>query len=326
VLGALFAILSAASFALNNATVRRGVVSGTPIQAMAVSVPLGVVCFLPLAFLSGQLMRLPQFPRAAVAWMAGLGVLHFVIGRYCNFRANSVAGVNLTAPVVQLQVVVTMVLAVIVLHEPCTALQMIGGALILAGSLITQRAPVRTAAVERPATIPLFVPRILAGYLFASLAAMAYGTTPIMARFALEHTGPSTGILGGLIAYVAATAVAALALLSPQVRGNIAGLGRGNARWFALSGVFVAAAQGFFFAAVAVAPVMLVMPLLQLSLAFRMLFSTWLNPHHEVIGPMVLAGVVVSVAGALLVSIDTSLIVNFLSVPEAAARILLWRV
>ena len=113
-LGAIFAILSAASFALNNATVRRGVVSGTPIQAMAVSVPLGVVCFLPVALLTGELMRLPQFPFAGAAWMAGLGVLHFVIGRYCNFRANAVAGVNLTAPVVQLQVVVTMFMAVIV--------------------------------------------------------------------------------------------------------------------------------------------------------------------------------------------------------------------
>ena len=58
------------------------------------------------------------------------------------------------------------------------------------------------------------MPRYLAGYIFASLAALAYGTTPIMARFALEHTGPATGILGGLIAYVAATAVVALALLS----------------------------------------------------------------------------------------------------------------
>ena len=70
--------------------------------------------------------------------MAGLGVLHFVIGRYFNFKANQVAGINLTAPVVQLQVVVTMVLAVLVLHEPCTLLQMIGGVVMLAGSLITQ--------------------------------------------------------------------------------------------------------------------------------------------------------------------------------------------
>ena len=326
-LGALFAILSAASFALNNATVRRGVVSGTPIQAMAVSVPLGVVCFLPLAFLTGGLMRLTQFPGAALAWMAGLGVLHFVIGRYCNFRANSVAGVNLTAPVVQLQVVVTMVLAVIVLHEPCTALQMIGGALIIAGSLITQRAPARTATVEtaKPAA-PLFAPQYLAGYVFASLAALAYGTTPIMARFALEHTGPATGILGGLISYIAATAVVALPLFSSEIRRNVFSLSRDNARWFALSGVFVAAAQGFFFAAVSVAPVMLVMPLLQLSLAFRMLFSTWLNPSHEIVGPLVLAGVVISVAGALMVSIDTSLIVNALALPEALARLLLWRV
>ena len=128
-LGAIFAILSAAAFALNTAMARRGVVSGTPIQAMAVTVPLGVVCFLPLAFLTGELMRLPQFPMTATAWMAAVGVVHFVIGRYCNFRSNALAGVNLTAPVVQLQVVVTMIMAVVVLHEPCTALQMIGGAL-----------------------------------------------------------------------------------------------------------------------------------------------------------------------------------------------------
>jgi drug/metabolite transporter (DMT)-like permease len=232
------------------------------------------------------LFRLPQFPQTAVAWMAGLGVLHFVFGRYCNFRANSVAGVNLTAPVVQLQVVVTMVLAVVVLHEPCTALQMLGGVLIIAGSLITQRAPARTAGAEtKESALPVFAPRYLAGYLFASLAAIAYGTTPVMARFALENTGPLTGLLGGLVSYVAATAVVSLALLSPQVRQNVFAMNRGNARWFALSGVFVAAAQGFFFAAVSVAPVMLVMPLLQLSLAFRMLFSTWLNPAHEIVGP-----------------------------------------
>lgn len=328
-LGAVLAILSAASFALNNAMVRRGVVSGTPIQAMAISVPIGVICFVPMAFIAGELFRFTQFPKTAAAWMAGLGVLHFVVGRYCNFRANQAAGVNLTAPVTQLQVVVTMVLAVIVLHEPCTALQMLGGVLILAGSLITQRQRLsaRPAAVDgSPPAAPAFVPRIVAGYFFASIAALAYGTTPIMARFALEHTGPSTGILGGLIAYVAATAVVALPLLSGQVRRNVVSLKRENARWFACSGVFVAAAQGFFFCAIAVAPVMLVMPLLQLSLLFRILFSTWLSPDHEIFGTLVLAGVATSVTGALLVSIDSKLIVDFLAVPESLAGLLLWRV
>src|ERR1043165_10131103 len=111
---------------------------------MAISVPMGIVCFLPVALALGELSRLTQFSLTAMGWMAGLGVLHFLIGRYCNFKANQVAGVNLTAPVVQLQVVVTMVMAVVVLHEPCTALQNLGGVVILAGSLITQRAPART--------------------------------------------------------------------------------------------------------------------------------------------------------------------------------------
>jgi hypothetical protein len=40
----------------------------------------------------------------------------------------------------------------------------------------------------------------------------------------------------------------------------------------------------------------------------------------------VFAGVVISVTGALMVSIETSLIVNFLVIPEPIARVLLWRV
>jgi drug/metabolite transporter (DMT)-like permease len=325
VLGAFFAILSAASFALNTAMARRGVISGTPIQGMAVTVPLGVLCLLPFTLVTGELLRLPQFPIAAIGWMAAVGVVHFIIGRYCNFRSNAEAGVNLTAPVVQLQVLVTMVMAVAVLHEPCTALQMIGGALIIAGSVITQQAPARTAEQEK-AGVPRFVPRYAAGYLFAALAAVSYGSTPVMARFALEGTGPATGILGGLISYAAATAVAVLALVLPAIRTNVFAITPSNARWFAASGVFVAAAQAFFFMGVAVAPVMLVMPLLQFSLVFRMLFSTWLNPTHEIVGPLVLAGVAISVAGALTVSIETGLIVDALGLPEPLARVLLWRV
>jgi drug/metabolite transporter (DMT)-like permease len=333
VLGAIFSLLSAAAFALNNASVRRGVISGTPIQAMAISVPLGVICFLPIVLLAGEFGAIARFPHQAAAWMAGLGVLHFVIGRYFNFKANQVAGTNLTAPVIQLQAVVTMVLAVTILHEPCTLLQAFGGVVMVAGSLVTQRQPPQTAATPPPkresgdAGLPPFIPLYLAGYVFSIGAAVAYGTTPIMARFALAHTGPSTGLIGGLIAYVAATIIVGLIFLaSPSLRRNASGLKLANARWFAFSGVLVAAAQGFFFCAVALAPVLFVMPLMQTSLAFRMLFSTWLSPHHEVYGALVLAGVAISLIGALLVSMDSAFIVGAVPLPEALARFLLWRV
>lgn len=334
-LGAILAVLSAASFALNNAAARRGVVTGSPTQGMAISIPVGVVCFLPVTLVAGELSRLTQFPPTAAAWMAGVGLLHFVLGRFCNYSANQSAGVNLTAPVIQLQVVVTLVLAVVILHEPCTLLQAFGGVLIVSGSLVTQQQraspranPVGASAATSPSkpNTPAFTPRYLKGYVFATLAALAYGSSPIMARFALEHTGPTSGIVGGLIAYAAATTVVALALLWPPVRREVFAIGRESARWFAYSGVFVAMAQGFFFCAVAVAPVLLVMPLLQTSLAFRLLFSTWLNPDHEVFGKIVLAGVAVSVTGALLVSIDTNILLSAFAVPDAIAQVLRWRV
>src|SRR5262249_17109866 len=229
-LGAVLAVLSAITFALNNAAARRGVVTGTPIQGMAITVPLGVVGFLLLRVGGGQIGRRGESPPVAAAWMAGVGVMHFIFGRYCNYRASQAAGVNLTGPVVQLQVIVTLVLAVVILHEPCTVLQMIGGVFILAGALITQHQPASARAAPPPpagdaparsaAATPVFVPHNVIGVLFASLAALGYGTSPILARTALAHTGVGNGILGGLIAYVAATAVVALALLWPPLRRN----------------------------------------------------------------------------------------------------------
>ena len=320
-LGAILSLLSAASFGLNITAARRGVVTGTPIQGTALTLPVGVACFLPVAIAAGQIARLNAFPAAAAGWMSAVGLLHFLFGRYCNFRANQEAGVNITAPVVQLQIVVTLVLAVIILREPCSVLQIIGAVVMVAGALVTQYQ--RPASAAGPGAA--FVPRYLPGYLFASLAALAYGTSPIMARFALASTGARSGILGGLIAYCAATAVLGLALIWPRLRHDVVAIKRENVRWFVYSGVFVAMAQGFFFSAVAVAPIMVVSPLLQFSLLFRFLFSKVLNPEHEVFGWLVIAGVGTSMLGSLAVAADTETILRFLPLPEWLAVALRWR-
>ncbi|MSQ19246.1 MAG: EamA family transporter [Betaproteobacteria bacterium] len=323
-LGATLALLSAASFALNTVTARRGVVTGTPSQAMAVSVPLGVVCFALAATVMGDIGRLRSFPPAAMAWMAGVGVVHFVVGRYCNYRATKAAGANLVSTVLHLQVVATLTLAVVVLHEPCTVLQMIGGAMIIAGSIITHQQRVHPAPSGADAG-DVFVPHRLAGYCFATLAALAYGTSPIMARIALADSAPGQGLLGGLIAYIAATAVVSLALLWRTSRQNILALNHENGRWFFYSGLFVAIAQGLFFAAVSIAPIMFVMPLLQMSLVFLLILSRWFNPHHEVFGRVVILGVATSIAGALSVSISTESILGTLTIPDPLAGVLRWR-
>src|SRR5690348_9050436 len=186
---------------------RRGVVTGSVLQGMALTVPIGGLSFLVMTIAFGEVGRLAMFPMAAFAWLACQGVVHFVIGRYCNYKSNQLMGVNLTAPVVQLQVPFAMMLAVVMLHEKFTVLQAIGSALMLGGSFITQgyagkgkRKPsVRLTAatpipsipaqedpaqeeLAAPAPKPIFRPRTFSGYIFALGAAMCYGGSPLMAR------------------------------------------------------------------------------------------------------------------------------------------------
>src|ERR1700719_788530 len=183
-LGILYAALGAFTFALNNVAMRRGVVTGSVLQGMALTVPIGGLSFLVMTIAFGELGQLVMFPTAAFAWLACQGVVHFVIGRYCNYKSNQLMGVNLTAPVVQLQVPFAMLLAVIALHEKFTALQAIGSALMLGGSFITQgnagRGTKQAPAPEAKPK-PTFKPRVLRGYSFALGAAICYGSSPLMA-------------------------------------------------------------------------------------------------------------------------------------------------
>ena len=91
---------------------------------------------------------------------------------------------NLTAPVMQLNAVVTLVLAVFVLRESCTMLQAAGAILMVAGSLVTQRGS-QPGAASKPHDVAAFTPRIAVGFFFASIAALMYGTSPIIVRQAL---------------------------------------------------------------------------------------------------------------------------------------------
>src|SRR5262249_44807017 len=117
---------------------RRGVVTGSVLQGMAVTVPIGGLSFLVLTLAVGELGELLVLPAAALAWLAAQGIVHFVLGRYCNYKSNQLMGVNLAAPVVQLQVPFAMLMAVVMLHEKFTVLQVAGSVLMLGGSFVTQ--------------------------------------------------------------------------------------------------------------------------------------------------------------------------------------------
>ena len=346
-LGILYAALGAFTFALNNVMMRRGVVTGSVLQGMALTVPIGGLSFLVITIASGEVGQLVVFPSTAFAWLAGQGVVHFVVGRYCNYRSNQLMGVNLAAPVVQLQVPFAMMLAVVALHEEFTALQAIGSALMLGGSFITQgsaRTEKKAPSAPLPASIPIpmvasqglaapeptpkptFRPRVFLGYIFALGAAMCYGSSPLMARQAFLYAPGASTAAGGCLAYAAATLVFSLILLKPGSWGDIRRMQRENLPWFLSSAVLVAVSQAFVYASLAVAPLMVVTPILQLSLVFRLFLSQCINRDYEVMNTAVVIGAFTAVLGSILVALDTDQLTTLLNPPPWLAEFLRYRV
>ena len=330
-LGVLYAALGAFTFALNNVAMRRGVVTGSVLQGMALTVPIGGLSFLVMTVAFGELGQLVVFPTVALAWLACQGVVHFVIGRYCNYKSNQLMGVNLTAPVVQLQVPFAMILAVATLHEKFTVLQAIGSALMLGGSFIAQGHAGKVekgASGRQPATAPdprpkpTFQPRVVSGYLFGLAAAMCYGSSPLLARQAFLHAPGASTAAGGCLAYTAATLFFSVILLKPSAWGDIKCMKQENLPWFLSSAVLVAVSRAFVYASLAVAPLVVVTPILQLSLVFRLFLSQLINRDYEVMNTAVLIGAFTAVLGSILVSIDTDGLTTLLGLPQSLADLL----
>ena len=327
-LGILYAACGAFTFALNNVMMRRGVVTGSVMQGMALTVPFGGLTFLVLAVALGELGTFAMFPTVAVAWLAGQGIVHFVFGRYCNYKSNQLMGVNLAAPVVQLQVPVAMLLAVLTLREKFTVLQLAGSVLMLGGSFITQsnagKAKKQPAPPE-PRAAPTFRPHVVSGYVFALGAALCYGASPLMAREGFLNAPHAGTAAGGCLAYAAATLFFALFLFRAGAWSDIMGTSRENLSWFLAAAVLVAVSQAFVYASLAVAPLMVVTPILQLSLVFRLMLSQSINREHEVMNLAVVIGAFTAVVGSLLVSLETDLLAAWFDLPPALADIMRYR-
>jgi uncharacterized membrane protein len=341
VLGGLIALLSAATFAFNNASVRRGVLTGSVLQAMAITVPIGLPISFVVLLATGSLAAVASFSSRALLVLSLSGIIHFVWGRYCNYRATRAIGTNLVAPVQQINLILTLVLAVLILGETFTPLRLLGIALILLGPSFTlregearaqgldadaTRAALEDEAVEKEAPVarPAFEPRYAEGYFWAALSATGYGVSPILVRIGLEGRGLGVSIAGNFVASLAATAVMALFLLPPRQWRHALAVDAEPAKWFTLSGILVCVSQMFLYMAMSIAPVTVVSPINRLSILFRLYFSKLLNPHHEVFGGRVVAGTVVSLAGAFVLSLSVESVQSILPLPEGLQTILNW--
>jgi drug/metabolite transporter (DMT)-like permease len=310
------ALLSSFTFSLNSILSRRGLAVASASAGAFVTVIIGVPMFAFAALVTGQLFRAGEVSISGFVLLSAAGILHFGLGRYCNYRAVSAIGATRTGPVQSFTIPYAILIAYLFLDEGITIAMAAAIVLVLIGpAVMVERAstPARqpaavpsgasSSASDAPRAPEEFQPRQAEGYLFALLSVGAYGTSPILIRAALEGE-TDLAILGGTIAYAAAATALLLTLVVPSRRGLIASMNPNTVRLFLGAGFFVFLAQMFRFMALSLAPVAVITPLQRSGAVFTLILSWTLNRHLEKITWRVVLGIAISVAGsAMLVAV-----------------------
>ena len=308
-LGVLFALGAAVAFGFNGATIRRGVATAAASQALYVTVLGGLVLFVLTAALSGQLFRAGEVAVRDYGFLVAGGLVHILLGRYCNFRAIAAMGANRAAPVFGSSAFVSVLIAVLFLDETLSLRIGVGIALVMvAPALLARRrtpVPATPAGASDDAPAPDAVgaassPNLKEGYLFGIMGAALWGVGPVLMRAGVDSTG--LGILGGVVTYGAAAVALVLVLAVPGQLARATSLDRSALRWFALSTLNSFIANVFRFSALAIAPVTVVVPMIRTFAIFQLGFNFVINRSLESFEPRILVAVAVSVAGAVLLA------------------------
>lgn len=300
--GALLALASSFSFSVNSILVRRGFADAgaTAAQGAFITVLLGVPFGLVAVLLTGQIFNFGLIPLDGYLYLSAAGVVHYGVGRYCNYRGIAAIGAARAVTVQAVAVPYSILMAVILLDERPSLPMYAAIALILVGpSLMIERRPKRPAAPDGGSGAPGVEIRQVEGYVFSLLAALAYGTSPILIRAAVEDAS-ATAAIGTLVSYAAASAVLIAALALPAQRELVHAINFRYMRLFGGAGLSVFLAQLFRFFALSFADVSVVNPLMRTVGVFTLILSYFVNRSLERITLGVVLGVLVSFGGAAL--------------------------
>ena len=314
IFGALLALGSAFSFSVNSILIRRGLADAgaTAAQGAFITVLLGVPFGFVAVVVTGQIFNFDQLPLTSYLLLAGAGIVHFCIGRYCNYRSIAAIGASRTVTIQAVAVPYSIVMAIVLLGERPTIPMYLAIALILASPflMIDRRkrpaspaerplagnAPARAVATSGPPAVEI---RMVEGVVFSLLASVGYGTSPILIRAALED---ATGVaaIGTFVAYFGASAVLMASLALPAQRHLMGAINFRYMRLFGSAGLSVFMAQLLRFFSLALADVTVVDPLMRTVGVFTLILSYLVNRRLEHITLGVVLGVLVSFVGSAL--------------------------
>ena len=302
VIGIILGLGSAAIFGVSTVITRRGVLRVSSNYIATISIFTGPLFFLLITGITGDIFGLSQFPWRAYVYLALSGIVHFALGRTWAYKSLQIVGSTRSNVVTNLNPVVSIVLAMIILKETVTPLMVFGILLSLGGPLLIV---LKERGAKGNQFIALDRRTLCIGMLYGMGAAVFWGSSSIFVKLGLEHGG--SPISGSLIAYLAASIVISPpSFLNGGNRKEIFGGDKKSLRVALLSGLTSSTAQLLRYLALGYASVIVVSVLGRTLLLWVLLFSFIFNRQYESFSRWVLLGSGLLTIGTILVLIPWS--------------------
>ena len=289
-LGPIFAILTAATFAVSQILVRRASYqSEESFTSLAVSMLIGTPIFVVLVTVSGQWPAFTSFTWQQYVLLGAAGLVHLIIARFLFFNSTRIIGANPTVAITRTSVIFSLVFGVTLLGESVTAMQVVAALLIMVGAVLTTTEISRTAF--RIST---------RGLLMGLGTAICSSGSATLIRPVMKVTDDIYAAT--FIMYLAAfIVVLAILLVRRQQRDPVLRLDRPAFLMLSSAAVFLGVGHLFRFSALQHSPVSIVQPLIATIVIFVLFFSWIVNRRIDVFNWRVVAGIVMVLVGVFLI-------------------------
>ena len=295
-LGVLFAIVGAVGFAGQFLCIRLGTVDGEVSDAVLVVLGCNVVLVAPPVLVLYEPPYTALFTPTSFAAFAAAGIAGMFVARLLMFKSIEEIGASLTSPVIASNVLFATIFAVVFLDERLTAIHFLGIVLIVGGLAVISWETAASSRAEQS------IRETGTTLLFPLGAAICIGIEPIFVSIGLVE---GTAILPGIVVMAGVATIGFVGYLAWAGSLRRIPLRRASTAWYVGAGVSTTIAFLAYFAALEVAPVVLVMPLLQLTPLLVVVLSLLLLPRRlEHVTWRVGASALVIVVGATFVSLS----------------------
>ena len=291
-LGSFLALLSAMSFAFNDVAVRRGILYNSVYKSIAVTVPIGVPLFISTILIFDCVDALLNQTASSIFFFALAGILHFIFGRFCNYKSIEHLGTTIAGPIIQISLLISVFFAFFILNELFTYLHLLGILLILFGPIVI------LAGRHNNTTKSGLKINYARGTIWGILCSLAYGTSPLLIKLGSNDGGIKDNVAGGFISYLSASIFLFLIIIILRIPlKELYRLEPEGKKWFLITGIMAFVSQLLRYMALALLAMSYVEPIQRSSIAFRVLFGYLLNRKYEIINIRVLTGIAISIIG-----------------------------